>query len=204
MMSEPQTGDGSAVAITAGVLWLRMPLFASLKWINVWAIADGDGWALVDTGLNSPETLHAWSAAFAGPMTGRPATRVLVTHMHPDHCGMAGWLPLRYGRLARGAIQSGIVDESARVSHLQGHGCRYGSRPSQRRSGLLSSRRLGSLRNRCLQGEVRRVRPDDSCPSRLLSSPPGSRALENRGLRVARRHGQRAFTRACVPSLSRS
>jgi glyoxylase-like metal-dependent hydrolase (beta-lactamase superfamily II) len=96
MASEPQTGDGSAVSITSGVLWLRMPLFASLKWINVWALADGDGWALVDTGLNSPETLQAWSAAFAGPMAGRPATRVLVTHMHPDHCGMAGWLAERF------------------------------------------------------------------------------------------------------------
>src|ERR1700733_7148720 len=96
MASEPQTGDGSAVSINSGVLWLRMPLFASLKWINVWAIADGDGWALVDTGLNSPETLQAWSAAFAGPMAGRPVTRVLVTHMHPDHCGMAGWIAERF------------------------------------------------------------------------------------------------------------
>lgn len=96
MVSEPQTGDGSMVGITMGVMWLRMPLYASLKWINVWALADGDGWALVDTGLNSPETLHAWSAAFAGPMAGRPVTRVLVTHMHPDHCGMAGWLAERF------------------------------------------------------------------------------------------------------------
>jgi glyoxylase-like metal-dependent hydrolase (beta-lactamase superfamily II) len=96
LTSEPQTGDGSAVAIVPGVLWLRMTLFASLKWINVWAIADGQGWALVDTGLNSAETLAAWPAVFAGPMQGRRATRVLVTHMHPDHCGMAGWLTERF------------------------------------------------------------------------------------------------------------
>lgn len=96
LTSEPQTGDGSAVAIAPGVLWLRMPLFASLKWINVWAIADGQGWALVDTGLNTAETLASWAAVFAGPMGGRPATRVLVTHMHPDHCGLAGWLTDRF------------------------------------------------------------------------------------------------------------
>ncbi len=95
--SEPETGDGSAMAIAPGVWWLRMPLFASLKWINVWAIEEEGGWTLVDTGLNSPETQQAWEAAFVGPLAGRPAVRVLATHMHPDHCGLAGWLAERFG-----------------------------------------------------------------------------------------------------------
>jgi len=96
LTSEPQTGDGSFVAVAPGVLWLRMPLFGSLKWINTWAIEEQNGWALIDTGLNTPQTLEAWQAVFAGPMHGRPATRVVVTHMHPDHCGLAGWLAERF------------------------------------------------------------------------------------------------------------
>lgn len=94
--NEPQTGNGSAVEIAPGVLWLRMPLFVALPWINVWALADEGGWALVDSGIHSPNTINAWQSAFAGVLSGRPVTRVLATHMHPDHCGMAGWLVDRF------------------------------------------------------------------------------------------------------------
>jgi glyoxylase-like metal-dependent hydrolase (beta-lactamase superfamily II) len=93
---EPNTGDGTGVVIAPGVLWLRMPLLGSLRWINVWALEEPNGWTLVDTGLNSPETRQAWAATFIGPMAGRPATRVLATHMHPDHCGLAGWIAERF------------------------------------------------------------------------------------------------------------
>jgi glyoxylase-like metal-dependent hydrolase (beta-lactamase superfamily II) len=93
---EPQTGDGSAVAVAPGVLWLRMPLFAALPWINVWAIADGHGWTIVDTGLKSAKTIDAWAAAFVRTLDSAPVTRVIVTHMHPDHCGMAGWIAERF------------------------------------------------------------------------------------------------------------
>ena len=89
-------GDGSAVAVAPGVLWLRMPLFAALPWINVWAIADGGGWAIVDTGLKTAQTLSAWEAAFSQALGSAQVTRVLVTHMHPDHCGMAGWIAERF------------------------------------------------------------------------------------------------------------
>jgi glyoxylase-like metal-dependent hydrolase (beta-lactamase superfamily II) len=89
---EPHTGDGSAVEIAPGVLWLRIPLFAGLPWINVWAIADDGGWAIVDTGLRSAQTMESWQRAFAGVLGGARPTRVIATHMHPDHCGMAGWI----------------------------------------------------------------------------------------------------------------
>jgi len=87
---------GEAVDVAAGVKWLRMPLGGSLAWINVWAIADGEGWAIADTGMGGADTQQAWRKAFAGPLAGRPVTRVFVTHMHPDHIGMAGWLTRRF------------------------------------------------------------------------------------------------------------
>jgi len=94
--AEPQTGDGSAVEVAPGVLWLRMPLFASLPWINVWAIAEDGGWSIVDTGLQSAKTVEAWQAAFAGVLGNAPVLRIVATHMHPDHCGMAGWMVERF------------------------------------------------------------------------------------------------------------
>ena len=88
---------GAAVQAAPGVLWMRLPLPMSLDHINVYAIEDGDGWVLVDTGLNLPASAEAWEAALAGPLGGRPVTRVICTHMHPDHVGMAGWLCARSG-----------------------------------------------------------------------------------------------------------
>jgi glyoxylase-like metal-dependent hydrolase (beta-lactamase superfamily II) len=92
LQTEPETGDGSAVEVAPGVLWLRMPLSGSLQWINVWAVAEQGGWAIIDTGLRSPKTIDAWQAVFANTLGGAAVTRVIVTHMHPDHCGMAGWI----------------------------------------------------------------------------------------------------------------
>jgi glyoxylase-like metal-dependent hydrolase (beta-lactamase superfamily II) len=91
----PEVG-GEAVDIAAGVKWMRMPLGGPLGFINVWAIAEQGGWAIVDTGISNPQTIDAWRAAFAGPLKRLPVTRVFVTHMHPDHIGMAGWLTRKF------------------------------------------------------------------------------------------------------------
>jgi len=88
---------GGAVEIAPGVLWMRMPLGGSLAWINVWALRDGDGWTVVDTGMQGPATTEAWRATLAGPLGSRPVKRVIVTHMHPDHIGMAGFLTRKFG-----------------------------------------------------------------------------------------------------------
>lgn len=93
----PGTGDGSAVAIAPGILWLRMPVGGGLGSINIWALADDDGWTIVDTGLRTPETVKAWRLAFASTLGAKPIRRTIVTHLHPDHSGMAGWLANRTG-----------------------------------------------------------------------------------------------------------
>ncbi|HVT34228.1 MAG TPA: MBL fold metallo-hydrolase [Nevskiaceae bacterium] len=88
---------GHAVEVADGVLWLRMPLPFALDHINVWALRDGDRWTVVDTGMQGAQTLAAWESAMAGPLQGLPVTRVISTHMHPDHVGMAGWFTRRFG-----------------------------------------------------------------------------------------------------------
>ena len=88
---------GEAVQVAEGVLWLRFSLPMALDHVNVWAIRDGEGWVIIDTGLSTPETVAAWEAALAAPLEGRPVTRLICTHMHPDHIGLAGWLCERTG-----------------------------------------------------------------------------------------------------------
>lgn len=90
-------GFGEAVEVAPGVLWMRLSMPIALNHINVYAVADGEGWVLVDTGLNIPDSRDRWEAMLAGPLGGRPVTRVICTHMHPDHIGLAGWLCERTG-----------------------------------------------------------------------------------------------------------
>jgi glyoxylase-like metal-dependent hydrolase (beta-lactamase superfamily II) len=87
---------GAYVPVAPGVAWVRLPLPGPLAHINVWALDDGDGWTLVDTGVGSDATIAAWEALLALPPFSRPLLRVVVTHMHPDHVGMAGWFTRRF------------------------------------------------------------------------------------------------------------
>ena len=93
---ESPPDPGTAVEVAPGVLWLRMSLPMALNHINVWALADGDSWTIVDTGMQTTGTVAAWHGAFSGALGGRPVGRVICTHMHPDHVGMAGWLTRRF------------------------------------------------------------------------------------------------------------
>jgi glyoxylase-like metal-dependent hydrolase (beta-lactamase superfamily II) len=93
---ESTPGVGQALQVAPGVLWLRMPLPMTLNHINLWALEDEDGWTLVDTGMQTNEIAAAWGDVMSGPMADRPVTRVICTHMHPDHIGMAGWLTRRF------------------------------------------------------------------------------------------------------------
>ena len=87
---------GELIALADGLGWARLPVPGSLKHINIWVLEDGHGVALVDTGLDIPPSRDAWEALFAGPLAGRAVSRVIVTHFHPDHLGLAGWLCRRF------------------------------------------------------------------------------------------------------------
>jgi glyoxylase-like metal-dependent hydrolase (beta-lactamase superfamily II) len=94
---ETEPAAGTVTKVAPGVHWLRMPLPFRLNHINLWLLEDGGGWTIVDTGIDSPPTRAAWEAIFANALDGRKVTRVIVTHFHPDHMGLAGWLTRRWG-----------------------------------------------------------------------------------------------------------
>lgn len=90
----PATGTVREVA--PGVLWLRMPLPFVLDHINLWLLRDGGGWTVVDTGLRTAETIAIWENLLRDVLNGDPVTRVIVTHQHADHSGLAGWFTARF------------------------------------------------------------------------------------------------------------
>ena len=83
---------GTVTAVAPGVYWLRMPLPFVLNHINLWLLEDIDGWTIVDCGFATDEARGCWEKIFAQYLGGKPVTRVIVTHFHPDHIGLCDWL----------------------------------------------------------------------------------------------------------------
>ena len=79
---------GTVLEVAPGIRWLRMPLPFALDHINLYLLADGDAWTTIDTGITLPAVQTAWQQILAE----HPLKRLLVTHFHPDHLGLADWL----------------------------------------------------------------------------------------------------------------
>src|SRR5438034_3221638 len=125
---------GTVVDVLPGIKWLRMPLPFRLDHINLWLLEDGAGWTAVDTGIGLEETRALWERVFTETLGGRPLTRVVVTHFHPDHMGNAGWLTERwraglwctqaewlYAQWAWRSRDAATLER--RLAHYRRHGC---------------------------------------------------------------------------------
>jgi glyoxylase-like metal-dependent hydrolase (beta-lactamase superfamily II) len=91
---------GETIEVAPGVRWVRMALPFALDHINLWLLRDRidgvDGWTVVDCCIARDEARAQWEQVFATQLQGLPILRVIVTHMHPDHIGLADWLCKRW------------------------------------------------------------------------------------------------------------
>lgn len=89
------------LTVAPGIEWIRMPLPFALDHINLYLVSDHfrgrDGWTLIDAGASTPETRAAWERLFADGLDGKPIVRIVCTHGHPDHIGLADWVGERFG-----------------------------------------------------------------------------------------------------------
>ena len=89
---------GETWEIASGIWWVRMPLPFKLDHVNLWFFADGEGWTVVDTGVYNEETKLLWAQIEKNHVCPRrPIKRLICTHYHPDHMGLAGWFCDRHG-----------------------------------------------------------------------------------------------------------
>ena len=87
---------GRKRAIAPGIHWIRQPLPFALDHVNLWLLRDRfdgrDGWTVIDCGIASDTSRRLWEQVIADELEGLPIVRILCTHMHPDHLGLAAWL----------------------------------------------------------------------------------------------------------------
>lgn len=142
VFGEALPATGTTIEVASGVRWLRMGLPFALNHINLWLLedtretADGQrerGWTIIDCGIATEPTRAAWESLFANELDGLPVLRVIVTHCHPDHVGLAAWLCERWqaplymtvGEYAFARMMSAGLpgaDGPAMLPHFQHHG----------------------------------------------------------------------------------
>jgi glyoxylase-like metal-dependent hydrolase (beta-lactamase superfamily II) len=88
----PYPLPGELRQLANGFFWARIPLPFRLDHVNAWVVDDGDGWAIVDCGIDNSETRELWTGMLSGFLFGRPIRRVIATHGHTDHVGIAKFL----------------------------------------------------------------------------------------------------------------
>ena len=134
---------GEALEIVPGLRWARMPLPFALDHVNLWLLQDNveqdgtlrAGWSLIDTGAGTDATRAAWEQLLAEGLAGQALVRLIATHCHPDHVGLAGWLCERFSapfwtttgefgfmRMMAAALPG--VDGPSAIPHFKRHGLR--------------------------------------------------------------------------------
>ena len=96
LLTETPPPTGELREIAPNLFWARLPLPMRLNHVNLWFMREEDGWLVVDAGLDAAVCRDAWKALLAGPLGGQPIRRLVLTHGHPDHVGLAGWLTERF------------------------------------------------------------------------------------------------------------
>jgi glyoxylase-like metal-dependent hydrolase (beta-lactamase superfamily II) len=82
--------------VLPGILMFTLPVDYGIDHVNIYLIRDGQGWCLFDTGADCEAARALWLRALEGPLAAG-LTRIIVSHHHPDHLGLAVWLHERTG-----------------------------------------------------------------------------------------------------------
>lgn len=169
---------GTVFEVAPGVFWLRMPLPFALDHINLWLLRDEidgqRGWTVIDCGIASDTIKARWESVFDSVLEGLPVLRVLVTHCHPDHLGLAHWL-CNGGERERWNVRLWITLGEYMLGRVMGagDGSNAGGEGAARhfaRHGLADEASLEKLRSRrsyysslvpAIPGQYRRLREAD-------------------------------------------
>ncbi|MDP4095702.1 MBL fold metallo-hydrolase [Paenibacillus sp. P96] len=81
-----------------GIIQVKITMAFPLRWVNSYIVPEDEGITVVDPGPHTPAAVENWEQVLAElNWTVKDISRILITHHHPDHYGLAGWLQERSG-----------------------------------------------------------------------------------------------------------
>jgi len=83
---------GELTQIASDLYWVHFELPFRLNHVNLFLMDTPKGLLILDAGLKSEHSEEHWEALINGPLKSKKFAGLLITHYHPDHIGMAGWL----------------------------------------------------------------------------------------------------------------
>jgi glyoxylase-like metal-dependent hydrolase (beta-lactamase superfamily II) len=179
---------GELTKIADGIHWIRMPLPFALDHINLWLLEDHfegkAGWTVIDTGVANDQTKSIWQSIIHQKLGGRPIVRVLCTHFHPDHIGLADWLCSGAGHdkwlvplwinyaeytTAKLLIEAGVASadtvalppDAAKAVNIANHFQRHGIRDPDTLEKLRARKNHYPSLVPCVPGSFRRIFPNE-------------------------------------------
>jgi glyoxylase-like metal-dependent hydrolase (beta-lactamase superfamily II) len=132
---EQHPRGAQTIEVAPGILWARVPLPFRLNHVNVWLLREADGWTTIDTGTANAEAREIWAELHRTVLGDAPVVRMIATHGHTDHVGLAGTLNAEAGAppyhitLVEWLHATVRIDESKsmiapqNLSFLNAHGC---------------------------------------------------------------------------------
>ena len=122
LLTDTPPEPGELREIAPDLHWARLPLPMRLNHVNLWFMREGRGWLVVDAGLDAPMCRETWERLISGPLGSDPLERMVLTHGHPDHVGLAGWLTDRFCCPLAATRTEWLFANWRRESHGRGFG----------------------------------------------------------------------------------
>jgi len=184
----------SVEALGADLWRITLPLPFRLRNINVYLARGADGYALIDAGIDTPESRDAFDASLASiGVRADEIVRVYVTHMHPDHIGMSG------RRAGSGAVIHLMRGEERRARYV------WSSQPLDAWVTFLQSHGLARDAAAGVTEAAARLRPSVNLPERFSPLEDGDVvAFGDRHVRVVWTPGHSDFHYVLVDDANRA
>jgi len=88
----------SVVRQTESIALVKVPLPFPLQWVNSYLIRENQAYTVMDPGIHTSDTEQLWQEVLREQgITFAQIKQIIVTHYHPDHFGLAGWMQQQSG-----------------------------------------------------------------------------------------------------------
>jgi len=80
------------------IFQVKVPLPFPLRWVNSYVVKGVEGYTVIDPGIHTDDAEACWHEAL-GLMNLKfsDIQQIVLTHHHPDHYGLSGWLQQETG-----------------------------------------------------------------------------------------------------------